>query len=399
MCKMADDIQLTITNAEEHFARGLFQSYYERALPDVLAPHDISKREFGLGTWAKKIETRHLSFRAPQDLKSYLVRNTPFYISYSAAYYEFPDGRPMQKKNWQGADLIFDLDADHLRLECIEKGAHAPGWVCGKCLSTVKDETLKLVEEFLIPDFGFSKDEIAVNFSGNRGYHVHISTKPVLQMSGWGRREVVDYISGTGLTRDEIFPNDPERTGPMPDSAGWRGKIARRFIQLAEAGRLGEIGIAPPLVRRLTKSQARMLEGVRRGKWGAVRMSFAERDELTTKLLSSTAIPLEGVGGSGGEVDAGVTFDVSKLIRLPNSLHGETGLSAKRLGSLADLSSFDPMRDAVVFGKQPVRVKCREVPRFTIGGQEFGPFKDEDATLPEFAAAYLICKRKATLWK
>jgi len=30
---------------------------------------------------------------------------------------------------------------------------------------------------------------------------------------------------------------------------------------------------------------------------------------------------------------------------------------------------------------------------------EFGPFNEEDAELPEFAAVYLICKRKAVLWK
>ncbi len=397
---MADDVQLTMANTEEQFVRRLFQGYYERIDAERLAPKEIAKREFGVGTWTKKIETRHLAFKGPQELKSYLTRNPAFYISYSAAYYEFPDGRPMQRKNWQGADLIFDLDADHLRLECVEKGEHAKGWVCGKCISVVKDETMRLIEEFLVPDFGFSKSEISVNFSGNRGFHVHIAGETVRQMSGWARREVVDYISGTGLNDDRIFHMDsPDRTGPAPDSPGWGGKMARRLIQLLETGKFLDIGLEPKLARRLLKKKEEMTAGVRRGKWGAVKMTGAEYDQLCWRLRESASVPLEGIEGAGGEVDAGVTFDVSRLIRLPESLHGETGLAAKKLGRADDLPSFDPMRDAVVFGSRPVRVKCREVPKFEMGGGEFGPFSDEDAELPEFAAIYLICKRKATLWK
>lgn len=392
--------QMPIVAPEENFIRRLFQSYYEKAAPELLAPPEIGRREFGLGTWEKKIESRHMAFRDEQALKSYLVRNTPFYISHSAAYYEFPDGRPMPRKGWLGADLVFDLDADHLPLACMGN-EHPKKFPCGKCLSAVKEETVKLIEEFLVPDFGFSKDEISVNWSGNRGYHVHVRNETVRQLSGWARREIADYISGAGLHTKSMFYEKVRGRleGPTPEMPGWHGKIARRFIALLQGGKLSDAGVELALARRLRRNSERMVEGVRRGNWDMVRMSGPEKEHLAEKVIGSAAIQIEGMGKVSDEVDVGVTFDVSKLIRLPNSLHGETGLAAKKIARVDDVHSFEPMRDAVVFSDAPVRVRCGEVPKFVMKGIEFGPFKNQEVGLPEYAAVYLICKREARLWK
>jgi len=404
---MAEETQLTLPGAEEEFVREAFRRFYERVDSSAISPPQPERREFGLGSWVKKIESRHVSFQNAQELKSYLIRNTPFYISYSTAYYEFPDRRPMPKKDWLGADLVFDLDADHLALKCLESGEHEKGWVCEECLRAVKDETIKLVEEFLIPDFGFSPEEVHVNFSGNRGYHVHVRSEEVRPLTGWARREIADYISGNGLNRAALFderevpgfPGIKRLEGPRLDAPGWHGRVARRFIQLLEAGKLADTGIPSALARRLAKHAGEVVEGVKRGNWDTVRMTGPEKEALADKVIASAGIDVEGFGGAGGEVDAGVTFDVSKLIRLPGSLHGETGLCAKKLASVSDLSAFDPMRDAVVFGDEPVRVKCGRVPRFAVRGVDYGPFEGNELELPECAAIYLLCKRKARLWR
>ena len=395
-----EETQLRVERGEEEFIRGLFSRHYAGIDAASVTPPQIGRREFGLGTWEKKIESRHLWFRNQAELKSYLIRNTPFYVSYSTAYYEFPDRRPMPKKNWLGADLVFDLDADHLKLECMEKGEHEKGWVCANCLSSVKEETVKLVEEFLVPDFGFSKNDISVNFSGNRGYHVHIRTPEVSGMSSWARREVADYIAGIGLDTWSIFTMAGARmNGPTPGSSGWHGRVARRFIQLLEAGKLEAAGVEAKLARRLLKNKVKVEEGVARGNWDTVNMTGPEKERLARAIVSSAGVHIEGFGEVGGEVDAGVTFDVSKLIRLPDSLHGETGLAARKISSVDALSSFEPMNDAVVFSDAPVGVKCGRVPKFSMKGVEYGPFANEECKLPEHVAVYLICKRKAKLWK
>lgn len=397
---MGEEVQLPIVGGEESFIRGLFCAYYEKCDAAFLAPPLIEQREFGLGTWNKKIESRHMWFKSPAELKSYLVRNTPFFISYSTAYYEFPDRRPMPKKNWLGADLVFDLDADHLRRECVEHGEHEEEWVCEKCLENVRDETIKLIEEFLMPDFGFSENEILINFSGQRGYHVHIRTSEILGMGSWARREIADYIAGVGLDASSIFPTINGRmTGPTPESQGWYGRIARRFLQLLEAEKLEVIGVEKSLARRFVKNKEKVIEGVKRGNWDTVKMTQQQKGELAKKVIESAGVHVEGFKEAGSEVDAGVTFDISKLIRLPESLHGETGLAARRISGVSELAGFDPLSGAVVFGDKPIRVKCSRVPKFIMKGVEYGPFNSEEVELPEHAAVYLICKRKATLWR
>ena len=93
----------------------------------------------------------------------------------------------MAEKGWCGADLIFDLDADH-----IVKGPY------DQMLSRVKIETEKLLA-MLTEELGIDPKQIELVFSGGRGYHVHVRD---LAFRGWGsaeRRELIDYICGIGI--------------------------------------------------------------------------------------------------------------------------------------------------------------------------------------------------------
>jgi len=385
--------QLSIQNQEENFVRKKFSEYYERT--EVKAPEEIEKREWGFGGWDKKIESRHFKFSSKQELNSYLIRNTPLFISYSTAYYEFPDMRPMENKNWLGADLVFDLDSNHLELTCKEK--HSSKWVCGDCLNTVKGETIKLVEEFLIPDFGFSREEIRINFSGNRGYHVHIANEAVEELGAYARREIVDFVTGVGIDLNQIIwmgerisekSRISQLMGPKPNDSGWAGKIAKWIVRSIENETLEGIGINHTIAKKIYASKKDYVRLINQGRWDAARIpnkrgvwQFAV-DRLKIKL--------------GDKIDQNVTADATKLIRLPDSLHGETGLIAKRV---ANIGEFDPLKESIAFGSGPLRIKVNKIHRFTINGQEFGPFENEEVELPEYAALYLICKREAFLWK
>jgi DNA primase catalytic subunit len=98
-----------------------------------------------------------------------------------------------------------------------------------------------------------------------------------------------------------------------------------------------------------------------------------------------------------GETDEPVTTDVKRLIRLPTSLHGKTGFRAVPL-DIDDLQSFDPLSDALAFGKEPVKVNVTapETVKFRLGGEDFSSQPGE-TELPEFAAIYLMCQRKAEI--
>ena len=103
-----------------------------------------------------------------------------------------------------------------------------------------------------------------------------------------------------------------------------------------------------------------------------------------------------------GRIDANVTADTSKLIRMPDSIHGGSGFAAKRLASPDALAAFEPMRHAPIFGNAgsaPLRVKATEaIPALNIRDFSFGPIPaGEVRELPEACAIYLICKKAAVL--
>jgi DNA primase small subunit len=90
------------------------------------------------------------------------------------------------------------------------------------------------------------------------------------------------------------------------------------------------------------------------------------------------------------KIDTVVTTDIHRLIRMPETLNGKTGLRATTV-SLDRLEEFDPFYGPVVFdGTQ--RVHIMEAPAIRIRDEKFGPFADEDVELPLAAAILLVAK-------
>ena len=150
------------------------RNYYASIRPEDIAPDRIEQREFGFGIIGNKIANRHYAFKNATELKEFLVKNAPAFVDYSAAYYQVPDARPMERKGWLGSELRFDLDASEVKYDC---PMHSKNWLCDERLDAVKRDALLLIEDFLMADFGFSESEISINFSGNRGYHVQNTFK------------------------------------------------------------------------------------------------------------------------------------------------------------------------------------------------------------------------------
>ena len=367
--------------------RGLLKGYYEKT--SGLAPKSIEKREFGFGDYERKIAYRHYAFKNEKELKDYLLRNVPPFVSYSSAVYEKPDGRPMENKKLIGSDLVFDLDANDLGLACSKE--HGSAWVCDKCLDAIKDETIELVENFLIPDFGFSLDDISMNFSGNRGYHVHVVNESVFNLDANARTQISDYITGKGIDLNAFFPALGKRgvrlDGPKPTDLGWGGKFANGIISALNNGKssLLELGIDQKSANILVRKSPEIIFGITTGNWDKV--NIPKKTEFWSNVLKSIAIK------QSESIDRGVVNDVYHLIRLPNTIHGDTGLVAMKVDSLKALNDFDPMTKAIAFKEGMVRVKTGKVPAFEMNGSEFGPFDGNEVELPTYAAVYIVLKR------
>jgi DNA primase small subunit len=97
------------------------------------------------------------------------------------------------------------------------------------------------------------------------------------------------------------------------------------------------------------------------------------------------------------ETDEPVTSDIKRLIRMPHSLHGKTGLAVVPMGR-DDLESFLPLRDAVpaAWTDEPTRVRLRAGIKITMRGENFN-LKEGTIAVPEFLAIFLTCRGVASI--
>ncbi|MCD6522388.1 MAG: DNA primase catalytic subunit PriS [Candidatus Diapherotrites archaeon] len=363
------------------FIRRALTEWYQKHT--VKAPPQIERREFGAGV-DKKIDFRHLKFRDEQSLNMYIRTSSPLYISYSAAYYEFPDGRPMEKKNWLGADLVFDLDADEYETPC----THPNDLVCEICMDRVKQEAIKLIEEYLIPDFGFNKNDLYIVFSGNRGYHIHIRNEEVHPLSQNGRKEVVDYLTANGLEPQYLGLVEMGKRiyGPKLDSKGWAGKIVSEIYSILSSDDkkfiAKQLGIPSKTAERIINEKDFILEGIKHGEW--YRAGIPKKTwEKAFKIIA-----MKKAAG----IDKNVTIDVSRLMRVPTSIHGSTGLQA---AEIKNIDTFDVFKDPVVLPDDPVTVVGIKNIDFVLADQTFEIKNNLKIELPKYAAVYACGKDMA----
>ena len=103
-----------------------------------------------------------------------------------------------------------------------------------------------------------------------------------------------------------------------------------------------------------------------------------------------------GASVAAAQVDEPVTRDIKRLIRLPGSLHGKTGMRVISM-SRDDLTGFDPLRDAFpsIFPDTPQKVEVRSRVDLKLKGQRV--FGEGVIEVPTFAAIFLALRYKARI--
>ena len=401
------------------FVKSMFREYYIEncSLDDSLSM--IGNREFGFFLFEGWM-VRHKSFNHIDELKGFLHSSTPSDVYCSCAYYEHPEAE-MDEKGWLGADLIFDIDADHIPTPCAKvhdrwvcsdcdltgrgftptkcpvcggEKFEVNTWPCEVCLNSAKIETRKLLDMLLL-DFGFSKGDVRVFFSGHRGYHVHVEREVIKTLAAVARKEIVDYVSGLGL--DVFFHGLDRKDWRIMRSSqsmflgdlGWRKRIAlgmRDFILHANEEDLRDLGFRKDIVGAILRSKEAILKSLAEtGTLGSIRgVGFK-----TWKKIAGHSINLQSA-----KIDTVVTTDIHRLIRLTGTLHGKTGFKKVEF-PVSDMDNFDPFKSAIAFKGSAVTVFVSDAPEFRIGDEIFGPYKNQKVELPTAAALLLICKSRA----
>jgi DNA primase small subunit len=396
------------------FVQQQFKVWYAQNSHTIKAPLNVTQREFAFLTFFGRTMYRHIQFLTQDELQRYLRQNAPAHSYYSSSYYERPTA-DMSVKGWLGADLVFDLDADHFDLQCQkshdkwkcrncgkEGKGHPPEkcecgkaqfitdtWLCEKCLQAAKHETQKLID-ILVQDFGVSPNELMTNFSGNRGYHVHVHSDLFKSLDQYARREIVDYIMGNGL--DLEFQGFNSRGGGVISTlaeGSWRGRTARAlydYILETPTEELKSLKLSPRASRSLQNNKDELLKTLTE-KHPSNLLSYIDLNSL--KKIVDKAISLQA-----SEIDTVVTTDIHRLIRLTNTLHGKTGWEVQTIpyGGLMD---YEPMRNAVVVRGPYVKLEFRGAPKIKINDTWYGPYGHEEAELPLEAALFFLCKKGA----
>ena len=401
------------------FMQNLFHEYYTKDFSLIKNFPVIEKHEFGF-TLFEGWMLRHKSFGNSDELKEFLRGTVPSDAYCSSAFYEDPEA-DMDRKGWLGADLVFDIDADHIPTSCdkvhdkwvcgvcglVGKG-FAPSkcpvcggekfdmstWPCEVCLDSAKTETIKLLD-MLMQDFHFSEKELRAFFSGHRGYHVHVESEAIKTLDAMGRKEIVDYVSGLGLAisfhglNKRSSRETLSSEGGLFGGFGWRKRIAlgmQNFILNAKEEDLREIGLKKNIAETILSNRDVILENLLdRGTLGVVRgigfKSWRKIAEYSAKVQSA-------------KIDTVVTTDIHRLIRLAETLHGKTGLKKVEF-PVSAINDFDPFKSGVAFKSGTVTVFVSDAPKYRLGDEVFGPYKNQRAELPTAAAMLLVCKGRA----
>jgi len=379
-------------------------------------------REFAFVYFDSEGMHRPVAFRSKAEVKEFLKKKTPLHSYYSTAYYSNPEA-PMADKEWLGADLVFDLDADHI------PGSEELNYF--EQLKRVKEKCILLIDDFLVNDFGIEEKDMELFFSGNRGYHVHVRKDEVFDLSKQARREIVDYITGVGLDMDVILPYENIKIGeykdidnvkkvprlPDEDEGGWRKKTRKLTFELLR--RWNNMEKEKVIIEMREKhgigiktSTGLYQDLFEEGKWEKVIEEgvldvFSEEKRMvnasTFEKIIEGILKEENVQEIGskiiGSTDEPVTGDTKRLIRLPSSIHGSSFLIVQKIG-FDSLEEFDPLVDAVpgFLTEKEYEIgfeKLPELESFKVKNEEFDLQKK--MSIPEFIVPFFVQKLGAKL--
>ncbi|MCE4612588.1 MAG: hypothetical protein F7C07_02000 [Desulfurococcales archaeon] len=260
-----------------------FRAYYSLD-HHLYLPQGLERREFAYQDLKTGNFTRHISLSSGEEVRRFLRTKVPGHFYYSTAFYDLPDAKSMEEKGWQGSELLFDIDLDHVE-ECsghiVETPKMSAKIMGDECIWEGIRYVNNLVD-ILTRDLGIERGDIQAYYTGNRGFHVKASCDWCLGLGREERRLLASYVLAEALDLEEIFPRKDKMprgariAPPTSGDPGWRGWIARLVKEHPSDKNWGK----------------RVLEAIERFR---------------------------------PPIDTQVTQDISRLARPPGTLNGKTG--------------------------------------------------------------------------
>ncbi len=391
--------------------RGLFQKYY--AQHSLALPYDASRREFGYGIQGK-IDKRHVHFENISEFNSFLRNQAPLYVSASVSEFMNPAIQPMEKKGLVGSDLIYEFDADDLATRCKEKhdswtcpscsaagkgrvkkcttcgkGTQLDEWVCDECVSATKEKTFSLLN-ILRDDFGFDEKSLFINFSGSKGYHVHVRSTGIFSLPKSARVELMDYLSlheYDAQLGGFSFDGKAFRCPKFSRASGHSKRVLSEILRLVESGSEDEwviiSGSSPRSIRSYLSDRGQWYKEIQSGYLPALPGKKTEPfwNAILSHIIDSIRLP----------IDRQTSGDIFKLIRVPDTLHGSTGFRSDVI-PFSSLRDYRPFVDSVAFSTLGERkLLVDHAPKLTVGEYTLDPVTEPtEMVVPGPLSVYLV---------
>ncbi len=351
---------------------------------------------------------RHQSLLEIGDIQAFLTRTRPRHVYFSAGHYESPGAGTMEAKDWQGSDLVFDLDADHLPSVNPDTDSYA------EMLAACKTALYRLLD-FIDTDFGF--EDVTIVFSGGRGYHVHVRDPEVTQLDREDRREIVEYVRGIDVDLEQVITREvvdgsagrssPAEKRLLRTTGGWGRRVHEYLLErIAEVEAMEHTAAVESLTAydRIGTGKAEAILTAIETNQAAIQRGNIDVHSAFVTLLR--AIVEETVAEHQAPIDEPVTTDTHRLIRLPGSLHGGSGLRVLRLDR-DQLAAFDPLSDAIpeTFRGQDITIEITDLEglppigdtttgQIELDGNRF-TLAEGDGSYPEYLGIFLMARGRA----
>ncbi|WP_066971644.1 DNA primase catalytic subunit PriS [Methanobrevibacter filiformis] len=283
------------------------EEWSEKDLPNFIS-EELYKREFGFDHYGKGPNDRYKVFKNKDSLKKFMRIKAPFAGYVSVAFYN----NPQRRGDWIKSEFVFDVDAKDMPIRSCNCES-----VCKICLGEAL-EFVQLLIDTLKTDLGIKN--IHLIYSG-RGYHVRILDPAIMETESELRGEVVKYVVGA---------NVPENSISLGYTNLFNRRVKRNIFHLTGHETLD--GINSKLLKDTIKHRDLLKDnswGLFKGQIGPIRYK---------NLLAGMARVNLSM------VDAKVSIDLKRILRLPSSLHSKVSMKCVEV---KNPETFDPFKYAV----------------------------------------------------
>lgn len=332
---------------------GRLKEYYEAEFSldpalSVIGTKDFHMREFGFQVVRNGDLrfVRNISFPTPEALFEYIQATTPLSIYVGAIYSEGPDyreQRSIHQVDWIRRELIFDIDLtdyDEVRF-C---GCRGKNEMCEHCWELV-NVGARWIHETMVEDFGV--EGIKWDFSGRRGLHATILDYDFSTLDEEQRAAIVNYLTFFKGEGKNVKYHPPAKHHKEYNNRMWH-LLYQSFFKEVTVEQLIEIGFGQSRALQILNQRDRM----------GVSNEFLNRHVFVRQKLASIT-PSQQIPSKeeiletilfrwSPRLDSAVTVDLRRILRMPGSVHGDTG-RVVRFIEPDEFDFFDPLLEESIY--------------------------------------------------